>query len=129
MKSSNDNYIYELINYDDDKHYSIKALSSIQATRINSSDLIKMSYTVDDPGICQQTLEIYNAICIKNYKNIKENRSDAVVKYFEEQLAQANNTLKLAEDKLLEFNKSYNIINYYEQSKAVAVVRRYGSRL
>jgi hypothetical protein len=96
MKSSNDNYIYELINYDDDKHYSIKALSSIQATRINSSDLIKMSYTVDDPGICQQTLEIYNAICIKNYKNIKENRSDAVVKYFEEQLAQANNTLKLA---------------------------------
>jgi hypothetical protein len=32
-----------------------KALSSIQATRINSSDLIKMSYTVDDPGICQQT--------------------------------------------------------------------------
>jgi uncharacterized protein involved in exopolysaccharide biosynthesis len=123
MKSSNDNYIYELINYDDDKHYSIKALSSIQATRINSSDLIKMSYTVDDPGICQQTLEIYNAICIKNYKNIKENRSDAVVKYFEEQLAQANNTLKLAEDKLLEFNKSYNIINYYEQSKAVAVVK------
>jgi uncharacterized protein involved in exopolysaccharide biosynthesis len=120
---SNDNYIYELINYDDDKHYSIKALSSIQATRINSSDLIKMSYTVDDPGICQQTLEIYNAICIKNYKNIKENRSDAVVKYFEEQLAQANNTLKLAEDKL-EFNKSYNIINYYEQSKAVAVVKK-----
>jgi hypothetical protein len=50
----------------------------------------------------------------KNYKNIKENRSDAVVKYFEEQLAQANNTLKLAEDKLLEFNKSYNIINYYK---------------
>jgi hypothetical protein len=45
-----------------------------------------MSYTVDDPGICQQTLEIYNAICIKNYKNIKENRSDAVVKYFEDSL-------------------------------------------
>jgi hypothetical protein len=36
---------------------------------------------------------------------------------------QTNNTLKLAEDKLLEFNKSYNIINYYEQSKAVAVVK------
>ena len=123
MKSSSDNYIYEIINYENDKHYSIKALSSIQATRINSSDLIKMSYTVDDPGICQQTLEIYNAICIKNYKNIKENRSDAVVKYFEEQLVTANNNLKMAEDKLLEFNKSYNIINYYEQSKAVAVVK------
>lgn len=123
MRSSNDNYIYELLNYDNDKHYSIKALSSIQATRINSSDLIKMTYTVDDPGICKQTLEIYNAICIKNYKNIKENRSDAVVKYFEKQLVEANNNLKIAEDKLLEFNKANNIINYYEQSKAVAVVK------
>jgi hypothetical protein len=36
-----------------------------------------------------------------------------------------NNTLKLAEDKL-EFNKSYNIINYYEQSKAALSKRRYG---
>lgn len=123
MKSSNDNYIYELLNYENDKHYSIKALSSIQAIRINSSDLIKMTYTVDDPGICQQTLEIYNAVCIKNYKNIKENRSDAVVKYFQQQLAMANNDLKLAEDKLLEFNKANKIINYYEQSKAVAVVK------
>lgn len=123
MKSSNDNYIYELLNYDDDDHYSIKALSSISAQRINSSDLVKMSYTVNDPGICQQTLAIYSEICIKNYKNIKENRSDAVVKYFEEQLALANKNLKNAEDKLLEFNKSYKIINYYEQSKAVAVVK------
>lgn len=123
MRSSTDNYIYELLNYENDKHYSIKALSSIQAIRINSSDLIKMTYTVDDPGICQQTLEIYNAVCIKNYKNIKENRSDAVVKYFEQQLAMANNDLKLAEDKLLEFNKANKIINYYEQSKAVAVVK------
>jgi uncharacterized protein involved in exopolysaccharide biosynthesis len=123
MRSSSDNYIYEVLNYEDDKHYSLKAVSSIKASRINSSDLIKMSYTANDPGICQQTLAIYNEVCIKNYKNIKENRSDAVVKYFEEQLAQANKNLKLAEDKLLEFNKSYNIINYYEQSKAVAVVK------
>ena len=123
MRSSNDNFIYEILNYDDDKHYSLKALSTIQATRINSSDLVKISYTVNDPGICQQTLAIYNEICIKNYKNIKENRSDAVVKYFEDQLALANNSLKAAEDRLLEFNKSSNIINYYEQSKAVAVVK------
>ena len=122
MKSSNDNFIYEILNYEDE-HYSIKELSKILAVRINSSDLVKLSYTTNDPGICQQTLAIYNEVCIKNYKNIKENRSDAVVKYFEEQLVQANEKLKQAEDKLLEFNKSYNIINYYEQSKAVAVVK------
>ncbi|MHB0755078.1 exopolysaccharide transport family protein [Polaribacter sp. M15] len=123
MKSSNDNYVYELLNYDEDDHYSLKAISGIKAQRINSSDLIKLSYTVNDPGICQQTLAIYNGVCIKNYKHIKENRSDAVVKYFENELNKARIELKNAEDKLLEFNKSSNIINYYEQSKAVAVVK------
>lgn len=120
--SSNTNFVYELLNYED-PHYSIKAISSITAIRISNSDLVKLNYKVDDPGICQQTLAIYNEVCIKNYRNIKENRSDAVVKYFEAQLAIANEKLKKGEDKLLEFNKSYNIINYYEQSKAVAVVK------
>ncbi|WP_397446199.1 GumC family protein [Polaribacter sp. R77954] len=123
MKSSSDNFVYELLNYDEDDHYSLKAISGIKAQRINSSDLIKLSYTVNDPGICQQTLAIYNGVCIKNYKHIKENRSDAVVKYFENELNKARIELKNAEDKLLEFNKSSNIINYYEQSKAVAVVK------
>ncbi|WP_339660595.1 hypothetical protein [uncultured Polaribacter sp.] len=123
MKSSSDNFVYELLNYDEDKHYSLKAISSIKAQRINSSDLIKLSYTVNDPGICQQTLAIYNQVCIVNYKSIKENRSDAVVKYFENELRKSRESLQEAEDRLLEFSKSSNIINYYEQSKAVAVVK------
>jgi len=114
--------VYKLLNYADE-HYSIKAISTIKAERIANSDLIKLTYEVNDPGICQQTLAIFNEVCIKNYKHIKENRSDAVVKYFESQLTQANAQLKIAEDKLLGFNKSNNIINYYEQSKAVAVVK------
>lgn len=120
--SSNTNFVYELLNFED-PHYSINAIASVKAMRISNSDLIKLTYEVDDPGICQQTLAIYNEVCIKNYRNIKENRSDAVVKYFEAQLAIANGKLKKGEDKLLDFNKSYNIINYYEQSKAVANVK------
>ncbi|SDX08011.1 hypothetical protein SAMN05444411_10343 [Lutibacter oricola] len=123
MRSSTNNYVYEIFNYDSDEHYSQKAVSGIKAQRINSSDLIKLSYTVNDPGICQQTLAIYNRVCIKNYKDIKENRSDAVVKYFENELNKAKKNLDQAESKLLEFNKTSNIINYYEQSKAVAVVK------
>jgi uncharacterized protein involved in exopolysaccharide biosynthesis len=120
--SSSTNFVYELLNFED-PHYSINSIASVKAIRISNSDLIKLTYTVDDPGICQQTLAIYNEVCIKNYRNIKENRSDAVVKYFEAQLAIANEKLKKGEDKLLDFNKSYNIINYYEQSKAVAIVK------
>ena len=123
MRSSTNNYIYEVFNYEADKHYSLKAVSGITAQRINSSDLIKLSYTVNDPGICQQTLAIYNSVCTVNYKHIKENRSGSVVKYFETELNKAKISLKEAESKLLEFNKSSNIINYYEQSKAVAVVK------
>ena len=123
MKSGSDNFVYELLNYEEDDHYALKAISEIKAERINSSDLIKLSYTVNDPGICQQTLAIYNEVCIINYKHITENRSDAVVKYFENELANARNNLSEAEDRLLDFNKSSNIINYYEQSKAVAVVK------
>jgi len=123
MRSGSDNFIYELLNYEDDNHYSLNAISKIEVQRINNSDLLKLSYTVNDPGICQQTLAIYNSVCTVNYKKIKENRSGSVVKYFETELNKAKISLKEAESKLLEFNKSSNIINYYEQSKAVAVVK------
>ncbi len=122
MKSSNSNFVYLLLNYDHE-HYSIKAISKVKPQRLGNSDLIKLNYEVNDPGICQQTLAIYNEVCIKKYKKIKENRSDAVVKYFESQLILAKQKLKEAENTLLNFNKSYNIINYYEQSKAVAIVK------
>lgn len=123
MKSSTDNFVYEILNYDEDDHYSLKVIGEVKAMRIGNSDLVKLTYTVNDPGICQQTLDIYNKVCIKNYKDVKENRSDAVVKYFESQLSQASEKLKKAEDELLEFNKESKIINYYEQSKAVAIVK------
>ena len=122
MASSDTNFVYELLNYDN-AHYSIKAISSINVQRISSSDLVRLKFEADEPGICRQTLVLLTEGCIKNYKDIKENRSDAVVKYFEFQLKQAAGRLKVAEDKLLEFNKANNIINYYEQSKAVAVVK------
>ena len=69
MKSSDTNFVYEILNYEDD-HYSLKALSEIKAERISNSDLIKLSYQVNDPGVCQQTLAILNEVCIKNYKNV-----------------------------------------------------------
>lgn len=122
MKSSDTNFVYKLLNFDFPR-YSLKALSAIKAQRIANSDLLKITYEVDDPGVCQQTLALLNQVCIKNYKSIRGNRSEDVVKYFEEQLAEANAKLKMSEDRLLEFNRSNNIINYYEQSKAVAGVK------
>ena len=122
MAGSDTNFVYRLLNFEH-PHYSIKAISTVNVQRIGTSDLVQLKYETDDPGICRQTLALLIESCIKNFKNVKENRSDAVVKYFEFQLKQAGSRLKIAEDKLLEFNKVNNIINYYEQSKAVANVK------
>ena len=122
MASSDTNFVYSLL-YFTDPHYSIAAISNVNALRIGSSDLVKLKFDSDDPGICQQTLALLTEVCIKNYKFTKENRSDAVVKYFEYQLVQSAARLKVGEDKLLKFNEDNNIINYYEQSKAVANVK------
>jgi polysaccharide biosynthesis transport protein len=122
MASSDSNFVYKLL-YFSDPHYSVNAISKVTVQRIGSSDLVRLKYDSDDPGICRQTLVLLTEVCILNYKDIKENRSDAVVKYFEYQVAQAAARLKVGEDKLLKFNEDHNIINYYEQSKAVANVK------
>lgn len=122
MHTDNSNFVYSLLNFDN-PYYSLEAISQVKAERMSSSDLIKLSYETDDPGICQQTLQIYTDVCISKYKDIKENGSDAVVKYFEAQLKQSEKKLKAIEQRLLKFNQDNNIINYYEQSKAVAIVK------
>ncbi|MFZ4520408.1 MAG: GumC family protein [Bacteroidales bacterium] len=122
MAKSDTNFVYKLLNFTH-PHYSLNAIANVTVQRIGSSDLVKLKYESDDPGICRQTLVLFTDVCIQNYKNIKENRSDAVVKYFEFQVKQAAARLKVGEDKLLKFNEDHNIINYYEQSKAVAIVK------
>lgn len=122
MAKSDTNFVYKLLNFNH-PHYSLNAIANVTVQRIGSSDLVKLKYDSDDPGICRQTLVLFTDVCIQNYKNIKENRSDAVVKYFEFQVKQAAARLKVGEDKLLKFNEDHNIINYYEQSKAVAIVK------
>jgi len=117
--STDTNYIYSLLNYPH-RHYSLRKLSEVEVKRVANSDLVELTYKSDDPGISLQTLIILTEVFMKNYKLMKENQSDAVVKYFEEQVLLSQIRLKEAEDRLLEFNKSNNIINYYEQSKFIA---------
>ena len=118
--SSDTNFIYELLHYAH-RHYSIGAINQkSNVTRIGSSDLIEMTYQSDDPGICQQTLKILSDVFIKNYKELRINQTDAVVAYFQEQVDSANTKLQRAEDRRLKFNRDNSIINYDEQSKAIA---------
>ena len=116
------NWIYRLLN-SSNPHYSINNISKATVQRIKSSDLITLKYKSNDPGITYQTLIHLTSVFIKSKKNINENQSDAVVKYFQGEVDRASGRLTAAEDRLLNFNKSNNIINYYEQSKAIAVTK------
>jgi len=112
------NYIYKLLNFSD-PYYSIKSLSTIKVEQINSSDLIKISYESADPGICLNTVKFAAEIFIKNYSQIKKSQKSSAVKYFQDKLDNTSQKLNTAENKLLNFNVSNNVINYYEQTKQV----------
>lgn len=118
--SSDTNFIYGLLHYGTSPHYSIRSIKSLQIYRIQNSDLVRLVYTSDDPGICQQTLKIIAHVFVKNYKLLKENQTDQVVDYFRRQVDSADRQLRGTEDKLLTFNRRNNIINYAEQTKYIA---------
>ncbi|MBM3437404.1 MAG: exopolysaccharide biosynthesis protein, partial [Bacteroidetes bacterium] len=113
------NHIYKLINYNHN-HYSYNAIAKIKARRIANSDMVEITFESDDPAVCYQTVNILVETFTKHYSNLKENQTDAVVKYFEEQLLVSQDKLQKSENKLLQFNMDNKIINYYEQTKHVA---------
>ncbi len=114
------NFINTLLN-SLDPQYSFKALSGISARRIQSSDLVEINYDNEDPGVCMQTLILISKYFAENYKQLKAVQTDDVVRYFEEQVNRTSNNLKASEDELLDFNKTNKIINFYEQTKEIAI--------
>lgn len=120
-----DNFFYELLNYTHPTYSINKIGSRIWVKRLSSSDFIEVGYELDDPGICQNTLRfLVEAFTVFNTE-IKVNNSDEVVKYFQAQLEEAATTLRIAESNMMEFNQTYNIINYYEQTKHIASQREH----
>jgi len=114
------NFIYGLINFES-PHYSAKKIrENLKVQRLQSSDLVEIVFSSDDPGICYNTLLFINDLFIKAHSELQINQSGAVAKYFETQLEGATKKLKDAEDELLKFNQAGNIINYYEQTKHIA---------
>ncbi|OFY09126.1 MAG: hypothetical protein A2X11_02530 [Bacteroidetes bacterium GWE2_42_24] len=118
--SDDTNFLSKLL-YSKNPFYSITAMSEVSAHRIESSDMVRMRVSGSDPGICQQTLLIMAEVVIRKYKDIKANESDAVVKYFMNEVNRTSKRLQNAEERLLKFNEQNSIINYYEQSRVVAI--------
>ncbi|WP_146199210.1 GumC family protein [Arcicella aurantiaca] len=116
---SDDNLIYKII-YSGNPFYSLEALKSIKSSRISNSDLIKISYETNDPFICKRTLELLEQSFMRKNKLLREGQTGSVVSYFESETKRAFSKLDSTEKTFLDFNKTNDIINYYEQTKAVA---------
>lgn len=116
------NFTYALFNQNG-PFYSAQALEGIKAIRAGNSDIITVSYTSADPGITQQTVEIVIDELVKAYEILRFKSTRDVIAYFEEQVRLAQKRLNEEEDKLLKYCIDKQVINYPEQSEALAMVR------
>lgn len=93
---------------------------NLKVKRIGSSDLIELRYSVDDPTVCVETLSHLLFVFIGKYTLLKEGEASDVISYFERQVTDANRRLQAAVEKRRAFGVQNRVINYYEQTKAIA---------
>ena len=122
-KSSNRNFVYTIFSHPRSPFFSYNALSKINAKRLGTSDLIDISYTCSDPGITQNTIIILEDELIKSYEELRFSATNDVIAYFEEQVKKAKANLMHEEDDLMHYNVQEEVINYLEQTKALAITK------
>ncbi len=104
--------------------YSFKTLAKIEVKRVKSSDMILVAYRSSDPALCTSTLNVLLDVFIHRYRDLKESETNNVVAYFEEQLDSIKIKLTTAEDHLTGFRSDNGVINYGEQTKALAIKKQ-----
>ena len=118
-KPSQGNYLYNLLNAH--PYFSIKGIiGRLKVMRLQNSDIIDISYSANDPGICYNTLDILNNVFAHQYQNLRFGETLNVIKFFEREVAKLSKVLNLAENDLIRYNIKHRIINYGEQTKQLA---------
>lgn len=118
-RADNANAIYQLLN-SGNPPYSLAGLDHLTATRIGSSDLIRLEFESDQPETCRFTLALVTQVFLEESKNLREGQTTSVIQYYEGELRRAKDRLTRAESANLHFNRDNNIINYEAQSRNVA---------
>ncbi len=114
------NHLFRLLN-SDSPYFSVKALNKVIVSRVGMSDIIEIKYTSNDPGLTLYTVESIGKELTLSFEQIKYSEVNEIVSYFERELKNAKVVLQQAEANLVEFTKQNNIINYTEQTKAIAI--------
>lgn len=117
--SDSRNYLHELFN-GSSAFYSYNALSSIIIRRQGNNDLIEIAYTSTDPGITWNTVKLVSEELKYSYNNLRYQTANDIVKYYEEELKKLRVQLNKQENELTDYNVKNSVINYIEQTKAIA---------
>ena len=118
-KPTQDNFLFGLLNYH--PYFSINSITSrLKVAQLEYSDIIDISYTANDPGICYNTLDILNEVFARQYRDLRYGETLNVIKFFEKEVARLYRVLTEAENDLIRYNVKHRIINYGEQTKVLA---------
>ena len=121
-KEQANNFVYSMFNRPV-AFYSANALNKIEVKRAGTSDILNITYTSADPGITQQTVSILIDELIKAYENLRFKATNDVIAYVEEQVRFTTQALNREEDDLMNYNVQERVINYPEETKALAITR------
>ncbi len=105
--------------------YCYKSIDKVTVTRLQNSDLLRLSYTYTDPAVAQRTLVILNEVFIRLVADIKVSQTNDIVAYFRAQVDMADARLNAAEEKMKVFKTENRVINYGEQTKSIAMMKEY----
>jgi len=122
-KPDNKNFVYTIFIHPRNPFFSYNALKKINAKRLGTSDIIDIDYTCSDPGIAQNTVRILEDELTKAYEELRFSATNNVIAYFEEQVKKAKEKLTAEEDDLMHYSVQEEVINYLEQTKALAITK------
>ena len=118
-KPMQNNYLFGILNYH--PWFGINNITSrLKVMQLNRSDIINIGYSANDAGIAYNTLDILNDVFSSQYQDLRYGETNAVIKFFEREVARLYKLLTGAEDDLIRYNIDKRIINYLEQTKVVA---------
>ena len=118
-KPTQDNFLFGLLNYH--QYFGISEITSrLKVLQLEQSDIIDISYSANDPGVCYNTIDILNEVFARQYRDLRYGETLNVIKFFEKEVARLYKVLTEAENDLIKYNVKHRIINYGEQTKVLS---------
>ena len=118
-RPSQENYLFGLLNYH--PYFGINSITSrLKVQQLEKSDIIDISYSANDPGVCYNTIDILNEVFANQYQQLRYGETLNVIKFFEKEVKRLYRNLTNAENDLIKYNVKHRIINYPEQTRQLA---------